>query len=352
MYIMSRDAGWGRNFWKYVDDGTVNVHAREGYLCATIRSGVLVRLTTRTKDECTTLTYGEGLTTKKANKTIKQVYYESGTLQAIRRGGLWKNETGVRLCGSAGAVECYATSSGAYGREIFKYSNGNLGYIASRWRKKLEVKRPTGKIWIVIEGQVHLDYSPIAGKLNPDAGDIPLWGLMRGSDWRMTVYDLDGKTVITQGQVENRQKQGRWLEDGKESYYISGVKVSRQLYEDDPDKWNASEVLKIPNAQLRCSLLNRMGYDKLLEKVKCKIIEESVDEGQLLEIDTSVAEGSTRGLDKIMRVIKVVCPSTRQVYVLRVPPDIASFEQARQWTFGLREASIREGVQLELVRET
>jgi len=32
--------------------------------------------------------------------------------------------------------------------------------------------------------------------------------------------------------------------------------------------------------------------------------------------------------------------------VLRVPPDITSYEQARQWTFGLREASIRAGAWL------
>jgi len=349
---MSRGAGWGRNFWKYVDNGTVNVHDKDEYLCATIRSGVVTRLITRSKDECTTLTYGEGLTTKKANKTIKEVYYEPGTLQAIRRGSLWKKETGVQLCGSDGTVECYATSSGAYGKEVFTYKNGVQGYVAARWRKKLVVNRPNGKLWTVIEGQVHLNYNPIAGRLNPGAGDIPLWGLIRGSDWRMTVNDVDGKTVITQGQVENRQKQGRWLEDGKASYYLSGVKVSRQLYEDDPDKWNASEVLKIPNAQLRCSLLNRMGYDKLLGKVKHRIIDESCDGGQLIEINTDVDENSSGRPDGLMRLVKVICPSTRQVYVLRVPPGIENYEQARQWTFGLQEQSISDGVHFQLVKET
>jgi hypothetical protein len=94
-----------------------------------------------------------------------------------------------------------------------------------------------------------------------------------------------------------------------------------------------------------------MGYDKLLEKVKCKVIESCDDGGQLLEVDTQTAE-NLHGVDKIMRMVKVVCPSTGQTYVLRVPPAITSYDQARQWTFGLREASIREGASLELVKET
>jgi hypothetical protein len=40
------------------------------------------------------------------------------------------------------------------------------------------------------------------------------------------------------------------------------------------------------------------------------------------------------------------------VYVLRVPPDIDNFEKARQWTFGLQQAGIRDGAVLELVKET
>lgn len=352
MYLVSRYAGWGRNFWQNVDNGTVNVYARGEHLHVRVENGLVVEYTTRRNDEYTSLRYGQGLTTRKQSKTVKEEYFEPGTLQAIRRGSLWKRETGIKLCGTEGRVECYSTSSGAYGKEVFTYGNGNQGYVAARWRKKLVVKRPNGKPWMIIEGQVSVNRHSIAEQFKSDASALGLWRFMRGQNWSVTVYDADGATAITQGHVENRQKQGKWLEQGKVSYYISGVKVSRELHEEDPDKWNAREVLGIPNSQLRCSLLNRMGYDKLLEKVKCKIIEEYGDEGQLLEINTGVAEGSARGLDKIMRLVKVVCPSTRQVYVLRVPPTVESFEQGRQWTFGLQETSIREGVHLNLVKET
>jgi len=351
MLLLSRYAGWGRGFWLNIDDGTINAHTKGEHLYVRVSNGLVEEQTTQEKDECTTLRYGRDRKTRKGNKTVKEEYFEPGTLQAIRRGTLWKRETGIPFCGKEGTVECYSTSSGAYGKEVFTYKNGVKAYTASRWRKKLEVKRPDGKLLMVITGKVRLNGQPLAKSLDPDSADAGLRYRMRGASWDLTVYDASGSKIITQGHVENRQKQGKWLERSKVYYYMSGVKVSRKLYECNPDEWDSYEVLRIPNAQLRCSLLNRLGYDKLLEKVECKIIDRSNDGEQLLEIDTHT-DKNTRGVDRIMRMVKVICPSTEQVYVLRVPPEIANFEQARQWTFGLRQQSIREGASLELVKET
>jgi len=350
MYLVSRHAGWGRSFWINVDDGTVDAHTRGEHWHIRVQNGIVVEQTTREKDECTTLRYGQQRKTRKGND-IEEEYFEAGTLHAIKKGGLWKRQTGIPFCGSKGTVECFSTSGGAYGKEIFKYDNGALAYLATRWRKKLQVRRPNGKLWMVIQGKVALNRTSLAERLDPKAIDLGLCYGMRRSDWGLTVYDASGVKVVTQGCVKNHQKQGKWLERGKETYYISGVQVSQQIYEGDPSKWDGYDVLRIPNAQLRCSLLNRMGYDKLLEKVKCKVIESCDDGGQLLEVDTQTAE-NLHGVDKIMRMVKVVCPSTGQTYVLRVPPAIASYDQARQWTFGLRQQSISEGAHLELVKET
>jgi hypothetical protein len=351
MYLTSNCAGYGRNFWASVSNGTITVHNKDEHLYVKVREGLIVEETRRSKDECTVLKYGHQSRTTKGAKTIRERFFEHGTLRAIRKGGLWKRDTDIRLCGSAGTLKCYSTSSGAYGKEVFTYSNGVRGYIATRWRKKLLVRRPNGKLWLVLKGKVVLNWEPIAEKLNFD-GTIPdLWRAMRGQDWEVTVYDKSGVKVITQGCVKNRQKEGRWLQDGKVFYYMSGVQVSQQLYEDDPSKWDGHEVLKIPNAQLRCSLLNRMGYDKLLGKVRHQVIDQSSDGGQLLKINTHPVENMRR-VDNIMKMLKVICPSTGQTYVLRVPPDMESYDQARQWTFGLQEQNIREGAHLELVKET
>jgi hypothetical protein len=351
MYLVSRHAGWGRSFWINVDDGTVDTHTRGEHWHIKVQNGFIVEKTSREKDECTTLRYGQERKTKKGNKTIEEEYFQPGTLQAIRKGGLWKRQTRIPLCGSKGTLECFSTSGGAYGKEIFKYDNGVQAYIATRWRKNLQVRRPNGKLWMVIQGKVALNRTSLAERLDPKAIDLGLCYGMRGSDWEFTVYDTSGVKMVTQGHMKNHQKQGKWLERGKETYYISGVQVSRQIYEGDPNKWDGYDVLRIPNAQLRCSLLNRMGYNRLLEKVNGKVIDTSADGGQLLEVDTQTAD-NLHGVDRLMRMVKVICPSTGQTYVLRVPPAIANYDQARQWTFGLREASIREGAHLDLVKET
>ena len=351
MFVASRHAGCGRNFWIEVDDGTVDIHTSDEHLHVRVHNKIVVEQTSRTNEEYTTLRYGQECKTRKGSKTVKEEYFQPRTLQAIRKGGLWRRETGIPFCGSKGTVECFSTSGGAYGKEFFKYDNGVLAYLATRWRKKLLVRRPNGKLWMIIQGKVSLNRTSLAERMDPKAIDLGLCYAMRGSDWGLTVYDTSGVKVVTQGCMKNRQKQGKWLERGKETYYMSGVQVSRQIYEDDPEKWDGYDVLKVPNAQLRCSLLNRMGYDKLLAKVNCKIIDQSADGGQLLEVDTQTDQG-LHGIDRLMRMVKVICPSTGQTYVLRVPPAIANYDQARQWTFGLRQQSIQEGAHLELVNET
>jgi hypothetical protein len=337
----------------HVNDGRLSIHSGRERTNVKVSNGFVVERTSRSRGERTALKYGHSLKIESSRrKSILEEYYEPESLQAIKRGGLWKRETRMKLCGSTGTVECYSTSSGAYGREVFTYDNGVQGYVASRSRKQLKVRRPDGKLWIVITGKVRLGRDTFAERLNKGINNLDIWYWMRQGNWDITMYDSDGSTVVTQGHVEHRQKQGKWVEQGKVTYYMSGVKVSRQLYEEDPAKWDGREVLRVQNAQLRCSLLNRMGYDKLLEKVQPRIIGQGDDGGQLLEIDSGIKENNGFGLDSLMRLVKVICPSTGQTYVLRVPPGIASYEQARQWTFGLQEASLQKGAGFELVKET
>jgi hypothetical protein len=352
MYVVSRYGGWGRNLWACLDNGTITIDDKKRHVRLKVSGGLVVEKTTQTEDEHTTMRYGRHRKTRKGNKIVQEEYFEPGTLKAIRRGGLWKKETSVPLCGSEGTLECYSTSGGAYAKEVFKYANGNTAYLATRWRKRLEIRRPDGKPWIILKGQVALHWESIAGRLDADKDGFHLEHLMRGPNWEATIYDPSGSEVITHGFVQNRQKQGKWLENGKEHFYLSGVKVSRQLHEDDPKMWNPHEVLRIPNAQLRCSLLNRMGYDRLLDKVEHKIIDQSDDGGQLLEIDAGISDHSSFRPDRTMRLLKVICPSTQQVYVLRVPPEIKGYDNARQWTFGLRERDIEQGVRFDLAVET
>jgi hypothetical protein len=318
-----------------------------------VRNGIVIEETTQKKSNRNILRYGRDLTIKKNKKVLYQEFYNPKTLRGMVKGGIWKRQKDFPLCGVKGTLECFSTSAGACGKEVFTYANKVIAYTAARWRKKLIVYRPSGKLWMVIKGsKVHVGRHSIVEQLAKKNGDIDIWRFMDGQNWDMTVYGDDGETIVTHGPFKNHQKEGKWLENGRTRYYMAGVKVSRSLYEENPEKWNPHELLRVPNAQLRCSLLGRYGYDKLLERIESRIIETAHDGGQLIEINAGGTRGTDRTLDKTMHLIKVICPSTGQAYVLRVPPEMKKFEQARQWTFGLRQESIMGGSLLDLVKET
>jgi len=61
MYLVSRYAGWGRGLWACVDNGTITINDRKKHVHARVSNGLVVEQTTRTKDECTTVRYGQHL---------------------------------------------------------------------------------------------------------------------------------------------------------------------------------------------------------------------------------------------------------------------------------------------------
>jgi hypothetical protein len=351
MLVSSRYGGCGRTIWQSIEDGTVTIKGAGTCLRAVVCQGRVIRQITRTATDCTTLTYGQGLTVRRGGKLIMEVFYEPGTLRAIRRGCLWKRQRDLTLCGSAGLLECYSTRWGLYDKEVFTYANGVRAYLIERDQKKLEVYRPSGQLWMVLEGRVRPDVFPVAQMLNPTTSGIGLMGLMAGLDLSVKVYGPRGR-LVTEGAYVNRQRQGRWLEKGKVSYYLSGVKVSRKLGEEDPDQWDAGEVLRIPNVQLRSSFLNKMGYARLLEKVEHEVIDTDTDGSQLLALAVAPHGSPEPGIDRTMRLLRVVCPSTQATYVLRVPPEVQSCQEARHWTLGLDLSSVKDGARFDLVRET
>lgn len=352
MHILSRHAGWGRGLWCGLEHGTVTIRGPGTYLRAVVCQGHVTEQVRRTGTQCTIVKHGQEYTVKQGRRIIEQVFYEPGSQRAIRRGGLWKKATGLKLCGAKGTLECYSTPGGLYGKEVFTYHNGVKAYVAERGKERLEVRRPNGRLWIVLEGRIRLGFHPIVQRLNANPNDVGLMGFVAGLDLSVTVYGPSGTRAITRGSYVNRQRQGRWLKSGKVAYYLSGVTVSRKLCEDDPEQWDGYEVLRIPNAQLRSSFLNKMGYQRLLQKVEHEVIDTDADGSQLLAITVTSDRYLRPGIDRTMQLLKVTCPSTKATYVLRVPPDVQNCQQARYWTFGLGLDSIRNGARFELVEET
>jgi len=352
MLVTTRYGGCGRTIWQVIDDGTITVKSLGTSLRAVIRQSQVAEQVWQKDDERTILRYGRDCTVRRAGKIVKRVFYEPGTLQAIRRGGLWKRQTDLKLCSSAGVLECYSTAGGLYAREVFTYRNGVKAYVAKRGQEKLEVYRPNGKPWICLEGKVRPGSRPIAQRLKPHHNEVEFINLLAGLDLKVTMYGPSGTRVVTQGAYVNRRREGRWLERGKVAYYFAGVKVSRTLGEADPDQWDAWEVLRIPNAQLRSRFLNQMGYARLLEKVEHKVIDTDDEGSQLLGLTVTRDQYPPLGIDRTMRLLRVICPSTGAAYVLRVPPEVKTCRQARHWTLGLNLDCVKEGACFDLVQET
>jgi leucine-rich repeat protein SHOC2 len=81
-------------------------------------------------------------------------------------------------------------------------------------------------------------------------------------------------------------------------------------------------LLDEENAEIRKILIEQIGYDRICQELDAIIID-NWREYSLLKID---------GVDiEPMMLLKMICPSTEDIHVLRVPPDIETAEAAIMW---------------------
>jgi hypothetical protein len=123
-----------------------------------------------------------------------------------------------------------------------------------------------------------------------------------------------------------------------------------------PDDLDPREALKTENTQLRAALMRKIGPERLLKKLPFVACDADGD-NQLLKADVSKIfmpeHQSTQqirarsGLDDQIAIAVLKCPSTGQLYYLRVPPRLNKVEHARQWLCGVDI----EGIEEEYIRQ-
>lgn len=89
------------------------------------------------------------------------------------------------------------------------------------------------------------------------------------------------------------------------------------------------DIISVQNQEIRRRLIRRMGYTRFVQDVRGKIIHRD-ETSQLILIKTP------RGQEDMV-FVRVVCPSTHDTYILRVPPHVKTCRQAVAWTFGMTE---------------
>ena len=96
------------------------------------------------------------------------------------------------------------------------------------------------------------------------------------------------------------------------------------------DLLTAKEILKCRNIEIRRMLLDRYGNERLVKELKGIVIDKN-GESELIKIDLGSQE-------EIVKIVKVIDPSTSAVYFLRVPLNMKTCKQAVAWTFQFQES--------------
>ena len=112
--------------------------------------------------------------------------------------------------------------------------------------------------------------------------------------------------------------------DGHGYWFYKGVKVTEQIIE-QPDTLDAKQIINEPNAEVRRVMIERLGLDLFLTHAKAQPIHTD-DHRALYKIPMKN--------DEPIVAVKVRCPSTGQIYFLRVPPQIDRCDKAVAWSFG------------------
>jgi len=117
--------------------------------------------------------------------------------------------------------------------------------------------------------------------------------------------------------------------DGAGLYAWHGVTVPKDVIL-RPDDLAPFDILHEPNVEVRRIMIERFGLDRLLSQTR----------SQCLDVDQDGRRALYRlrlAHDEPVVAVKVRCPSTNQVYFLRVPPAIRTCRDAVAWTFGFEK---------------
>ena len=116
--------------------------------------------------------------------------------------------------------------------------------------------------------------------------------------------------------------------DGFSIYAWHGTRVPDHVIL-HPEQITPKQILTERNAEIRRVMIERYGQDRFVNDAGAKEVSRGPD-GELLRIDLEE--------DEPIVALRLRCPSTSAVYIIRVPPDQNDFVAAKAWTFGLKKS--------------
>ncbi len=140
------------------------------------------------------------------------------------------------------------------------------------------------------------------------------------------------ESVISEGRVEREHKY--FSNDGSlRKVIVFGAEIPVEAYL-HPERLDPTVVLTERNATVRRAYISLIGYSTLLSRIPNRLIHKDGDY-ELLEID------APKEILGVIRLLKVVCPSTGVFYTLRVLPTHKTCKSALAWTFNVPEEEYR-----------
>lgn len=107
-----------------------------------------------------------------------------------------------------------------------------------------------------------------------------------------------------------------------------GVQVSDRIAFES-ESITGQDILKMENVELRRVLIERLGYETFLQQVGGLVRDRDQDAGGERQLIYIPFED-----DESLMVLKVTCPSTGHIHILRVPPYMQSCHQSAAWIAG------------------
>lgn len=111
--------------------------------------------------------------------------------------------------------------------------------------------------------------------------------------------------------------------DGECYYFWRGTQIPQKYGAVLSREWRSQWLLEETNAELRRILIQGISYDRILQELEAVELD-TWREYSLFRIKANID-------DEPIYLLKMICPSTKQIYVLRTPPDIISAREAIAW---------------------
>ncbi|MEG4282816.1 leucine-rich repeat domain-containing protein [Microcoleus sp. A006_D1] len=126
--------------------------------------------------------------------------------------------------------------------------------------------------------------------------------------------------------------------DGYKIYSYHGVTLPEKYGQIHPNLWQAQWLLAEKNAELRRVLIQGIGYARICSELQATELD-CWKEYTLLKIDADIDGFDPDDFDgdedapkkEDIYLLKMTCPSTGHIHVLRVPPDVTSAKEAIRW---------------------